>query len=188
MLVREHRREAAIERMADHLLAQGLGAATLRPLAAAAGISDRMLLYYFADKEEILAATLTRIAARMIAELDHAVPPARRRAFPALLKEVWAALESESLAQYMHLWLDLAASAARGQRPHRDIAGVIADGFLAWVESRLRGATPERRARSAALLLAVIEGMLFLDAVGRRAIADDATIELGALARLHDLA
>ena len=63
MNTRDERREAAIERMADHVLAEGLAAATLRPLAAAAGTSDRMLLYYFADKDELLTATLARISA-----------------------------------------------------------------------------------------------------------------------------
>ena len=47
------RREDAIERMTDHILLKGLAGATLRPLAAAAGTSDRMLLYYFADRDEI---------------------------------------------------------------------------------------------------------------------------------------
>ena len=54
MNIRNDRREAAIERMADHVLSEGLAAGTLRPLAAAAGTSDRMLLYYFADKDELL--------------------------------------------------------------------------------------------------------------------------------------
>src|SRR5580693_6683546 len=79
MSIRDERREAAIERMADHLLLEGLGAATLRPLAAAAGTSDRMLLYYFSDKDELLSATLQRLAARMTAQLDEAVPIGRLR-------------------------------------------------------------------------------------------------------------
>src|SRR5580692_2489526 len=97
MNIRNDRREAAIERMADHVLSEGLGAATLRPLAAAAGTSDRMLLYYFADKDELLTATLDRIAKRMIEQLDGAVPVEPRRPFPVLLEQVWAALASESL-------------------------------------------------------------------------------------------
>src|SRR6202034_1512844 len=92
MNVRSDRRQAAIERMADHLLLEGLGAATLRPLAAAAGTSDRMLLYYFADKDDLLSATLHRLAARMTAQLDEAIPIGRLRSFPVLLEEVWAAL------------------------------------------------------------------------------------------------
>ncbi len=174
MSIRDERREAAIERMADHLLSEGLPGASLRPLAAAAGTSDRMLLYYFTNKDELLAATLARVAERMTASLDQALPPGTRRPFDALLAEIWAALGSASIRPFMHLWLDLAAGAARALEPHRAIAGGIADGFLGWVESRLDVEPEGGRSRSAALLLATIEGLLVLDAVGRRTVADRA--------------
>src|SRR5271168_597642 len=101
MNVRSDRRQAAIDRMADHILLEGLGAATLRPLAAAAGTSDRMLLYYFADKDELLSATLHRVAARMTTQLDEAVPVGRLRSFPVLLEEVWAAFASRGVKPFM---------------------------------------------------------------------------------------
>ena len=59
----DDRRDALIDRLADHMLAIGIGASSLRTLAKAAGTSDRMLLYYFRDKDELVAATLERIAA-----------------------------------------------------------------------------------------------------------------------------
>ena len=90
--IRNERREAAIERMADHLLLEGMSAASLRPLAAAAGTSDRMLLYYFADKDELVAATLDRVAARLTAMLDAAIPAGARLIFPELLTAVWGAV------------------------------------------------------------------------------------------------
>jgi AcrR family transcriptional regulator len=181
MSIRDERREAAIERMANHLLLEGLGAATLRPLAAAAGTSDRMLLYYFADKNELLSATLHRLAARMTAQLDEAVPIGRLRSFPVLVEEVWAAFASGGVRPFMHLWLDLVAGAARGLQPHHNIAGAIADGFLAWVMSRLKAPRGSELASSAALFLASIEGLLFLQAAGR--ISDAAVTELAALSK-----
>src|SRR5277367_3288123 len=183
MNVRSDRRQAAIDRMADHILSEGLAAATLRPLAAAAGTSDRMLLYYFANKDELLSATLRRIAARMTAQLDDAIPIGPLRSFPVLLDEVWTALSSESLKSFMHVWLDLAAGAARGLQPHLDVAGEIAGGFLAWVTSRLEGRSENERAASAALFLTSIEGMYLLKAIGRHGIADAAMTELTTSAR-----
>jgi AcrR family transcriptional regulator len=183
MNVRDDRREDAIERMADHLLSKGLGAATLRPLAAAAGTSDRMLLYYFVDKDELLTATLARIATRMIAQLDGAIPIEPRRPFAVLLEQAWAALASENLRPFMPLWLDLASGAARGLQPHRDIAGEIADGFLAWVTIRLQPESGGGPSPSAPLFLASIEGMYLLEAIGRGAIADSAAIELVGILR-----
>ena len=178
MTIRDDRREADIERMADHVLSEGLGAATLRPLAAAAGTSDRMLLYYFADKDELLAATLDRIATRMIAQLDGAIPAQPRLPFPELLEQVWAAMASENLRPFMPLWLDLAAGAARGFQPHRDIAGAIADGFLAWAAIRLTPENDGEPSPLAPLFMASIEGAYLLTAIGRGALADSAVVEL----------
>lgn len=178
MKVRDDRREAAIERMADHVLAEGLAAATLRPLAAAVGTSDRMLLYYFADKEDLLTATLGRIAIRMIAQLDGAIPVEPRKPFPMLLERVWAEMASDSMQPFMPLWLDLASGAARGLQPHRDVAGDIADGFLAWVTVRLQPESDGEASLLAPLFLASIEGMYLLKAVGRGDLARSALIEL----------
>lgn len=170
--VRDERRRAALERMADHLLRVGMTGASLRPLAAAAGTSDRMLLYYFADKDEVLAATLDHLAARLARLLDEEGPGSAPHPFPALLAEVWAAVRTPALRPYMHLWLELAAAAARGQEPHRSVAGRIADRFLAWTAERLEAERQADRAPQAALLLATVDGLALLDAVGRGTEAD----------------
>ena len=183
MNVRDQRRNAAIERMADHLLLEGLGAATLRPLAAAAGTSDRMLLYYFTDREEIVSATLHRIAERMLAQLNQAVPPGIPRPLHVLLAEVRAVLSSSSIKPFMNVWLDLAAGAARRFQPHRRIAGEIADGFLAWIMSRLQPEAGSDQAASAALFMALVEGLYILENLGRPSIANSAVSQIVARER-----
>jgi len=178
MTIRTNRREAAIERMADHVLSEGLAGATLRPLAAAAGTSDRMLLYYFTDKDELLTAVLERIARRLLGELEDAVSIEPPRPFVMLIEQVWAALGSERLRPYMNVWLDLASGAARDLQPYRNVAGVIADGYMAWVERRLAPQGEDEPPVSAALFLAAIQGMYLLTAIGRPAIAQSAMIAL----------
>lgn len=174
MSIRDERRRAVLERMADYLLREGLAGASLRPLAAAAGTSDRMLLYYFADKDELLAATLGQVAVRLARLLDEAGAGAAPQPFNVLLAEVWAAVRTPDLQPYMRLWLELAATAARGQEPHRTIAGRIADAFLAWTAERLGVEREADRAPQAALLLATVDGLALLEAVGRAAAADSA--------------
>ena len=178
MSISNERREVAIERMADHILSQGLAGATLRPLAAAAGTSDRMLLYYFADKDELLTAVLDRIAARLLLELEDAISIGPPRPFAILLEQVWAVLGSEHIKPYMNVWLDLASNAARNLQPYRNVASAIADGYIAWVASRLERQGDGAPAGSAALLLSAIQGMYLFTAAGRPAIAGSALIEL----------
>lgn len=163
------RRMAAVERMADHVLAEGLSGATLRSLAAAAGTSDRMLLYYFASKEEILAEVLAHVAGRLTAALDAALPAGAAVPPAAIVGQLAATVSAPDLKPFMAVWLELAAASARGAEPQRTIAGAIADGFLAWIAARL----PEgpARAAEAARVLATVEGLALLDALGRPELA-----------------
>ncbi|WP_448586778.1 TetR family transcriptional regulator [Thermaurantiacus sp.] len=168
--VRRARREAATARMADHVLAHGLAASGLRALAAAAGTSDRMLLYYFATKEEILSTVLGTIARRLLAALDAAVPEGERLGEAELLARLLEALEAPALKPFMAVWLELAAASARGVEPHRSIGGAIADGFLAWLGTRLDSEDRQAPAR----VLLTLEGCALLAALGRP-VAPDGT-------------
>ena len=168
---RDDRQEAALQRMAAHVLREGLAGASLRPLAAAAGTSDRMLLYYYADKDALLTAILGHVAMALGGELNALLPEGAAQAPDALVAALWAAIKAPALAPYMQLWLEIAAAAMRGQQPHLHVAGAIAGGFLDWIGSRLN--VPEAaRADAAAAVLARIEGLVVLDAVGRRDLAD----------------
>lgn len=164
------RRQELLERMADHILAHGLQSASLRLLAAAVGTSDRMLLHYFADKEELLAATLTLLAQRLIAIMERT--RAERLPFEDLLPLLAMLMKDDAVQPYLRLWLELVAHAVRGQEPFRAIARQIGDTFLHWIAAALRVEREEDRAPLAALALATVEGLILFDALG-----DDAKIK-----------
>ena len=159
-MTRENLRKAVlVERLADHVLARGLGGASLRPLAAAVGTSDRMLLYYFPDKASLIAAVLGEIATRMTALLAAHVAPTplprsalEARLLPLLLDDVaWP---------YMALWLEIASLAARGDPAFREVGERIGRGFLAW------GAAQLDNSEDAGLLMMTIEGAVLLKSLG----------------------
>ncbi|HMT40956.1 MAG TPA: TetR/AcrR family transcriptional regulator [Sphingorhabdus sp.] len=167
----DERRSAIVDRLADHVLAHGLVSASLRPLAKAAGTSDRMLLYYFTDKSELLAATLQRIAERMtIAMADHAAP--EPLPLPALQKRLASLLFEDRFWPYMCIWIELASRAARGDPLYSPIAAAIGQGFLAWGEAQLAAKNDAERARDAAKLLVAIEGMMLVRAIGLHEVAN----------------
>ena len=64
-----------------------------------------------------------------------------------------------------------------------EVAGGIADGFLDWAGGRLDAPASQDREQAAATLLALMEGMVLLDAVGRPAMADAAAAGLQAAIR-----
>jgi AcrR family transcriptional regulator len=159
----ELRRAALIRQLAEFVLANGLGQASLRPMARAAGTSDRMLLYYFRDKAELLEAVLGAIVAELYAEIE-AVLPGEDRLQPCEVFERLGSLVARAgLQPYMRLWSELSAAAGRGEAPVAPIAERIAEGFAAFAEARLDVADPDERRELAALLLVQIDGAALLE-------------------------
>lgn len=150
--------------LADHVLAHGLAGASLRPLAAAAGTSDRMLLYYFADKDDLLASVLGVIAARLAALLA-AQAGAQPQSPERLEAELVPLVTSAAFWPYICVWLEIAAMTARGDAALRQIGGAIARGFQGWIAQRLD--LPDDERDTAALrLLRMVEGAALLHALG----------------------
>ncbi len=159
------KRAEIISRLVDFLLKEGLGAASLRPLAEAAGISDRMLLYYFRDKEEVLAATLAQGAAQLTILLDAAIDD-RPRTAAALEADLLGMMAGGDFWPFTCLWFEIAALSARGDPLHRRVGAAIAEGFCKWIADRLAIDDPVTRRTAAYRLLSVIEGAQLLRAVG----------------------
>jgi AcrR family transcriptional regulator len=161
----DDRRAVLLDRMADHILAHGISESSLRPLAKAAKTSDRMLLYYFSDKSEMIAATLEHIAQRLALVLSeqgrHAPLPIDK-----LIPKLFDLLCDENLWPYMRVWLEIAALAAKGDPVCRAVGENIARGFLFWGAAQLDSPTVELRNADAARLLVTIEGMMLLKSVG----------------------
>jgi AcrR family transcriptional regulator len=168
------RRQQLLELMADHVLAYGLQSASLRPLAAAVGTSDRMLLHYFIDKEALITATLELVTRRLIAILENT--RANPIPFQNLLPHLAQLMKTPQIQPYLRLWLELVTYAAGEKEPFRSIARNIGDTFLSWIASTISVEREEEREPLAALALAIVEGFLIFDALG-----DDSKVT-GALA------
>lgn len=160
----EARRAAIVDRVTDFLLGHGLGAASLRPLAAAAGTSDRMLLYYFPDKDALIAAALARAAERLTAAL--AGTDAGPRSPGALEAELLALTAGPGVWPFMCLAFEVTALAARGHEGYRQVGGALARGFLDWIAARLDIADPIERRAAALRLLRTVDGALYLKGTG----------------------
>jgi AcrR family transcriptional regulator len=159
------KRADIIQRLTAYVLAQGLSASSLRPLAKAAGTSDRMLLYYFKDKSEIITAVLEQISAQLV-EMVSAHTAAEPLPVDALRRKLAGIVFEDALWPYMRIWLDVAARAAMGDPFYRAVGEQIGRGFLEWGKAQLQSDSEAQRDIDAARLLVSIEGMLFLKSIG----------------------
>lgn len=150
--------------MADHVLRHGLRDATLRPLARAAGTSDRMLIYRYGSKERLVSALLGHLADRLTGLLDIAAvgpgptPDALARALIDLLR-------APDARPYVGLWLEVVAGAARGDETYRAAAARILTHFHGWLIPRVPAGDADPAA-AAARILVFIEGSLVIETAG----------------------
>lgn len=181
MIARDTQREKVVERLAEHLLATGLSETSLRQLAGAADVSDRMLLYYFADKAEVLATASARIAMVLVVQLEVAIPTGSALTAPQLITAAVAATNDEAMRPYMRLWIEVVAAAARGEAPFVEIAQQIAQGFLHWIDARLASDSGPDRAATVAMILAMVDGLALLRVCSGDDLADRAGAAMGRL-------
>ncbi|KYH45667.1 TetR/AcrR family transcriptional regulator [Branchiibius sp. NY16-3462-2] len=60
----QSRRDQLLDRVVDYVLEHGVADLTLRDLAAAVGSNNRMLIYYFGSRDELIHTALESAAAR----------------------------------------------------------------------------------------------------------------------------
>lgn len=157
----DDRRSALIAQIADALLAAGVADIPLRELAVEIGTSDRMLLYYFTDKADLVRSTLDGMSAQLAESLAGRLP---KRSSPAtLLNEVIALLASKELSRLLAVWADLSARGSRGEEPFRAIARSSVQWWLGWLEDRLDMEAGSSRRDVAVAILTVIEGARLLE-------------------------
>jgi AcrR family transcriptional regulator len=166
----ERRRELAA-RTAGIVLLEGLGDLGLRKLAARLGTSDRMLLYYFRTKDQLVVEAMEEVSARLAAILTRrgGGPPVSAGRFLANVLEL---ARDPEVGPFLRLWTEVIALAARGERPYDRIASSAVGAWLAWIDSRLTpppgGAEPARPAA----LLAIVEGVSLLEMAAPGCTAD----------------
>lgn len=145
--------------LADYVLMHGIAAVSLRPMAKAAGTSDRMLVYHYGSKAGVIEAALQEIATRNMSALEAALPP---NPLPAsqLLSVLEAVARSKAFDPVYAVFFELSAMALRGDETAKTIGHSVASHFRDWIAARIT--EPER----AVELLAAVEGWGMLNGLG----------------------
>jgi AcrR family transcriptional regulator len=152
------RREELAEGATDYALAHGLIGLSLRPLAEALGTSDRMLLYHFRDKDDLVATILHTSNTRSVSAIRAlAAPPDVRRA----VLELWRLISTGPLQQCQRLYVEAAALGLLGRQPYAALMREENEAWMSAVAEHFRRAGLDRRAavRAATLVDAAFMGV-----------------------------
>ena len=153
------RRDALADAATDYVLEHGLIGLSLRPLAGALGTSDRMLLYHFEGKDD-LVATVLRVSNDRSVGVVRALPPSGDPRTAVL--DVWAAMQAPGLSGSQRTYVEAAALGLFGREPY---VSTVREGNRQWVaavaDHLVASGTPRARAvRAVELLDAAMMGFL----------------------------
>ena len=143
------RRQVLAEAATDYVLEHGLLDLSLRPLAAALGTSDRMLLYHFKDKFDLVATVLHVSNDRSVRGIRELRPS--RDVRQAVL-DLWSVVSRPDQARCGRLYVEAAALGVLGTEPFATVVGEANEVWLGaladhLVASGMRAADAGRAAR-----------------------------------------
>jgi AcrR family transcriptional regulator len=123
------RRDEVAQAATDYVLEHGLVGLSLRPLAAELGTSDRMLLYHFESKDDLVAAVLRITNDRSVAGVRSLPPAADPR---AAVLALWQALRAPRLQRCQRAYVEAAALGLLGREPY---VGVLREANAVWSDA-----------------------------------------------------
>ncbi len=128
MAPKPERRAEWTEAATDYVLEHGLIGLSLRPLAADLGTSDRMLLYHFGSKDELVAAVLRTSNARSTAYVRTMKPSKDLR---GAVRDLWAAMLIPQIYRCSRLYVEAAALGLFGEEPYASVVREANDHWIA---------------------------------------------------------
>jgi AcrR family transcriptional regulator len=151
-------RNQLLEKCLTYFLRHGVANLSLRPLAAAAGTSARMVLHYFGSKEALIAEVMEQVQARLQAAFQALAANQRRAHQKNLLQDFWKNLSARSNLPALRLLFEVQILALQNPKRYRRY---LARTSTTWREL-IGQALPSRQksAVSATLYTAVVDGLL----------------------------
>ncbi|WP_232666215.1 TetR/AcrR family transcriptional regulator [Pseudonocardia sp. TRM90224] len=182
------RRAALTEGALAYVLEHGLIGLSLRPLAAALGTSDRMLIYHFANKETLIAEVVALANRRLAESIDEADPPVRT--VGDLVRYAWRVVNDPVAHGAMRLYLQMCVLSVHESDGWRSAHEQSREPWLIMLRTGLAElAIPQPRVEPLAdLILDTVDGLLLDSLVTSRPARVDAAAAAFADLLDHDSA
>jgi AcrR family transcriptional regulator len=157
----------------------GLSQLTFGRLAKRLGISDRIVVYYFQTKDDLIGEVLYAIGAQLQKTLAAAMssPTADHL---GVLRAAWPILARPEADPVFALFFEAGGLAAAGREPYRSLVPQLVEAWIAWASELITG-TPTRRRAEAGAAIAMLDGLLLLRQLAGPEVADRAARTIGVL-------
>ncbi len=158
-------------------LDDGLSQLTFGRLARKLGISDRVIVYYFPTKDDLIGEVIMAMAVRLQESLAAAFsrPATDHRALAAA---AWPALATPDADRIFALFFEANGLAAVGRAPYASLVPALVGAWIDWAQDFVEGSDEYRRDQAEAAIV-LVDGLLLLRLLAGPAAADRAARILG---------
>lgn len=173
----KHTKEEILAGALECALDDGLSQLTYGRVAERLRISDRIVVYYFPSKEELIAAVIAAMGLQLQDKLAAAFRN-RVSGHLELAAIAWPVLATPDADRIFSLFFEANGLAAVGRSPYRALVPSLVEAWIDWVADFVEGTTTYGR-REAETAIAVIDGLLLLRLLVGPKAADRAARNLG---------
>jgi len=173
----KHTKSDILRAALDAALDDGLSQLTFGRLAKRIGISDRVIVYYFPTKADLIGEVIVAMGLELQASLaDAFTTPAADHL--EMTRTAWPLLASPDNDRVFALFFEANGLAAVGREPYASLVPSLVAGWIDWAASLLAGTPAQRRAQAEGAI-AVIEGLILLRLLAGPKTANRAARTLG---------
>jgi AcrR family transcriptional regulator len=173
----KHTKDDILRGALDTAFVDGLSQLTFGRIAKRLGISDRIVVYYFPTKADLIRDVLHAMGAELQTTLAPAFtsPAADHR---ELVRTAWPILAALDADPVFALFFEASGLAAVGRDPYRTLVPQLLDAWIVWA-SEFVGGGPARRRAEAEAAIALLDGLLLLRQIAGPEAADRAARRAG---------
>jgi AcrR family transcriptional regulator len=173
-----HDQESILKASMHVVLAEGVSALSYGRVAKELAISDRMVVYYFPAKSDLISAVIVAIGSELQLMLEEAFGSEPLSA-KELMRRAWPVLSVKKAQSMFNGFFEVIGLASAGQSPYDELAPVLLNGWIDWLADRVKAQNAVRRREIAASVVAQIDGLLMIRRISGARIANAAARELG---------
>ena len=174
---RKHSKDQILAGALEAAIDEGLSQLTFGRLAKRLGVNDRIVVYYFPTKDDLIAEVLLTMGLRLQEALAAAFT-APAADYIELSHAAWPVLARPEVDPIFALFFEANGLAAAGREPYRALVTQLVKAWIDWLAELFTG-TAEQRQVEAEAAIAVLDGLLLLRQLSGPAAADRAASRLG---------
>ena len=156
----KHTREEILDGAVAVAFADGLSRLTFGRVASRLGTSDRIVVYYFPSKNDLISAVLLAVGVQLQETLAPTLT-SHVAGHIQLARIAWPVLARAEADPIFALFFEANGLAASGRDPYRTVVPGLVTAWVDWASEFITGDAEYRRAEAEAVI-ALLDGLLLL--------------------------